>query len=327
MTRELVTEVESFPIAGVFTISRGSRTEARVVTCTLRQGETRGHGECVPYPRYGETVESVVEEIEAARQDLVNGMGRADLLTHMAAGAARNAIDCALWDLEAKLSGNRAAVLACSIPPRPVSTAYTISLAAPEEMAAQARAHAARPLLKVKLGSDNDVARIHAVAGAAPESRLILDANEGWTEQNIRENMLAAAEFHVALIEQPLPAGKDEILRTIPHPVPICADESLHTADNLAEIAGLYDFVNIKLDKTGGLTAALELRDRARDMGFGVMVGCMVGTSLAMAPAVLLAQGADFVDLDGPLLLARDRPHGLSYSGSLVSPPHPQLWG
>ncbi|EKF17946.1 N-acetyl-D-Glu racemase DgcA [Nitratireductor pacificus] len=327
MTRELFTEIESYPIAGVFTISRGSRTEARVVTCTLRQDGVQGQGECVPYPRYGETMESVVEQIEAVRRDLADGIGRADLAAKMPAGAARNAVDCALWDLEAKLSGERAATVACAMPPRPVPTAYTISLAAPEEMAAQARAHSSRPLLKVKLGSDNDIARIHAVAGAAPESRLILDANEGWTEENIRENMLAAAEFHVALIEQPLPAGKDEILRTIPHPVPICADESLHTTDNLAEIAGLYDFVNIKLDKTGGLTAALELRDRAREMGFGVMVGCMVGTSLAMAPAVLLAQGADFVDLDGPLLLARDRPHGLSYSGSLVSPPHPQLWG
>ncbi|MCR4266664.1 N-acetyl-D-Glu racemase DgcA [Nitratireductor sp. ZSWI3] len=327
MTRTLVTEIETFPIAGVFTISRGSRTEARVVTCTLGDGAVRGQGECVPYTRYDETVESVVEQIEAIRQDLINGIDRTALMQSMPPGAARNAVDCALWDLEAKLSGKRAALSACTVPPRPLPTAYTISLGAPEDMAAQARAHAARPLLKVKLGSDNDAARIHAVAGAAPESRLIVDANEGWTEDNILENMLAAAEFHVALIEQPLPAGKDELLRHIPHPVPVCADESVHTADNLKELAGLYDFVNIKLDKTGGLTAALELRDKAREMGFGVMVGCMVGTSLAMAPAVLLAQGADFVDLDGPLLLARDRPHGLRYSGSLVSPPAPQLWG
>ncbi|EKF42752.1 mandelate racemase/muconate lactonizing-like protein [Nitratireductor indicus C115] len=327
MTRALTTEIESFPIAGVFTISRGSRTEARVVTCILSENGVSGHGECVPYARYDETVESVVEEIEAVRQDLANGLDRIGLLDRMAPGAARNAVDCALWDLEAKLSGRRASITACTVPPRPLPTAYTISLAAPDEMAAQARAHASRPLLKVKLGSDNDAARIHAVAGAAPESRLIVDANEGWTAENIRENMLVAAEFHVALIEQPLPAGKDGLLRDIPHPVPICADESVHTADNLNDIAGLYDFVNIKLDKTGGLTAALELRDKARDMGFGVMVGCMVGTSLAMAPAVLLAQGADFVDLDGPLLLARDRAHGLSYSGSLVSPPSPHLWG
>ncbi|MBN7756168.1 dipeptide epimerase [Nitratireductor aquimarinus] len=327
MTRELATDIEGFPIAGVFTISRGSRTEARVVRCTVSENGVSGHGECVPYPRYGESEDSVVGQIEAARQEIANGISRADLIAAMPAGAARNAVDCALWDLEAKLSGKRASTAACPIPPRPLQTAYTISLAEPEEMAAQARAHATRPLLKVKLGGKNDAARIHAVAGAAPDSRLIVDANEGWTEENIRENMLAAAEFHVALIEQPLPAGKDEILREIPHPVPICADESVHTAQSLPELAGLYDFVNIKLDKTGGLTAAMELRDRAREMGFGVMVGCMVGTSLAMAPAVLLAQGADYVDLDGPLLLAKDRAHGLSYSGSLVSPPSPQLWG
>ncbi len=327
MTRELATGTESFPIAGVFTISRGSRTEARVVTCTVSENGVRGQGECVPYPRYGESEESVISQIEAMREDIANGISRADLAKSMPAGAARNAVDCALWDLEAKLSGRRVSVTACTIPPRPLQTAYTISLAEPEEMAAQARAHATRPLLKVKLGGENDAARIHAVAGAAPDSRLIVDANEGWTEKNIRENILAAAEFHVALIEQPLPAGKDELLREIPHPVPICADESAHTAESLPDLAGLYDFVNIKLDKTGGLTAALELRDRAREMGFGVMVGCMVGTSLAMAPAVLLAQGADYVDLDGPLLLAKDRPHGLSYSGSLVSPPSPQLWG
>ncbi|WP_367714599.1 N-acetyl-D-Glu racemase DgcA [Nitratireductor sp. GISD-1A_MAKvit] len=327
MTRELAIDVDSFPIAGVFTISRGSRTEARVVACTVSENGVRGHGECVPYPRYGESEDSVVSQIEGLRDDIANGISRNDLIQAMPAGAARNAIDCALWDLEAKLSGKRASEMVCTIPPRPLQTAYTISLAPPEEMAAQARAHATRPLLKVKLGGENDAARIHAVAGAAPESRLIVDANEGWTEDNIRENMLAAAEFHVALIEQPLPAGKDTILREIPHPVPVCADESVHTADSLKDLAGLYDFVNIKLDKTGGLTAAIELRDRARAMGFGVMVGCMVGSSLAMAPAVLLAQGADYVDLDGPLLLAKDRAHALAYSGSLVSPPSPQLWG
>ena len=229
MTRELATNTEGFPIAGVFTISRGSRTEARVVTCTVSENGVRGQGECVPYPRYGESEDSVLAQIEAARKDIANGISRADLVTSMPAGAARNAVDCALWDLEAKLSGQRASATACAIPPRPLQTAYTISLAAPEEMAAQARAHATRPLLKVKLGGENDAARIHAVAGAAPDSRLIVDANEGWTEENIRENMLAAAEFHVALIEQPLPAGKDGILRDIPHPVPICADESVHT--------------------------------------------------------------------------------------------------
>jgi L-alanine-DL-glutamate epimerase-like enolase superfamily enzyme len=194
-------------------------------------------------------------------------------------------------------------------------------------MAAQAREHAHRSLLKVKVGTSDDTSRIAAVAEAAPHSRIILDANEGWSETDIVKHMLTAARHRIALIEQPLPAGKDEILRRIPHPVPICADESVHTAENLEELLGLYDAVNIKLDKTGGLTAALELRDRARELGFGVMVGCMVGTSLAMAPALLVAQDADFVDLDGPLLLARDRETPLAYDGSQVAPPEPALWG
>ena len=211
--------------------------------------------------------------------------------------------------------------------PPPLETAFTLSLASPDAMAAQARENAARPLLKVKIGGDGDIARIRAVRDAAPKSRLILDANEGWTDDNIRENLAAAAELGVSLVEQPLPAGEDAILAQIDRPVPVCADESVHTAEGLEKLVGLYDAVNIKLDKTGGLTAALELRDRARELGFGIMVGCMVGTSLAMAPAVLLAQGADFVDLDGPLLLARDREPGLTYRGSLVSPPEPALWG
>src|SRR5690606_695413 len=211
--------------------------------------------------------------------------------------------------------------------PRRLTTAMTISLSDPETMAAQARAQAHRPLLKAKVGADGDLARMRAVAAAAPDSRIILDANEGWTEGNISDNLAAAASLGIALIEQPLPAGRDEMLRHIPHPVPVCADESLHTADDLDELVGCYDAINIKLDKTGGLTAALVLRERARSLGFGVMVGCMVGTSLAMAPAVLLAQDADFVDLDGPLLLARDREPGLDYEGSLILPPEPALWG
>ncbi len=327
MTRELIVDTESFPIAGAFVISRGAKTEAEVITVTIRDGDAMGRGECVPYARYGETLESVRNQINDAAADLANGIGRKELQSTMKPGAARNAIDCALWDLEAKQSGRRAHQDACKMPPRPVPTAMTISLGDPGDMAAQARANAHRPLLKVKVGSDNDIARIHAVAGGAPNSRIILDANEGWTEANIHDNLLAAAEYHVALVEQPLPVGQDALLNAIPHPVPICADESVHTADDLERLAGLYDAVNIKLDKTGGLTAALELRDRAHELGFAVMVGCMVGTSLAMAPAVLLAQGADYVDLDGPLLLARDRSPGLTYSGSLVSPPDWALWG
>lgn len=327
MKRELSAVTESFPIAGRFTISRGSRTQAEVVTCTISQDGRKGWGECVPYGRYGETIAGVLAQIEAARDAVEGGASRHDLLDLLPAGAARNALDCALWDLEAKLGGPRAEHNACAMPPRPVTTAMTISLGDPEDMAGQARAQGFRPWLKVKVGGGNDAARIHAVASAAPHSRIILDANEGWTESTLHENLMVAAEFHVALIEQPLPVGKDEMLAGIPHPVPICADESAHTTDDLEALVGRYDAVNIKLDKTGGLTAAIAMRARARELGFGVMVGCMVGTSLAMAPAVLLAQDADYVDLDGPLLLARDRKPSLRYSGTVVSPPDHELWG
>jgi L-alanine-DL-glutamate epimerase-like enolase superfamily enzyme len=327
MARVISVEAENFPIAGVFTISRGSKTQAEVITCTIDEDGHVGRGECVPYKRYGETIDTVLAQIDAVRAKLAAGMGRTALLTAMPAGAARNAIDCALWDLEAKTSGVPVAQRIGKIP-GPLETAYTLSLGEPEVMAAQALANAARPLLKVKIGSgDGDIARIRAVAAAAPSSRIILDANEGWTEENIVGNLAVAAELGIALIEQPLPVGQDAILRQIAHTVPICADESVHVADDLAALVGLYDAVNIKLDKSGGLTAALLLRDKAKELGFGVMVGCMVGTSLAMAPAVLLAQGADYVDLDGPLLLARDREPGLTYEGSLVSPPQPALWG
>jgi len=327
MARTLSVEAEHFPIAGTFTISRGSKTEAEVLTCTIGDGSFSGRGECVPYRRYGETMEKVREAIEALRRAIVDGITRAELREALAPGAARNAIDCALWDLEAKVSGKPAWETICLNAPKALVTAYTLSLAEPEAMAAQALANAQRPLLKVKIGGAGDIARIRAVAEAAPQSRIILDANEGWTAENIEENLAAAAELGVALIEQPLPAGKDEMLRSIRHPVPICADESVHSAKDLAALSGLYDAVNIKLDKSGGLTEALQLRDQARKLGFSIMIGCMVGTSLAMAPAVLLAQDADFVDLDGPLLLARDRSPGLAYEGSLVSPPDGALWG
>jgi L-alanine-DL-glutamate epimerase-like enolase superfamily enzyme len=327
MARVISVEAERFPIAGTFTISRGSKTEADVITCTIADGAHSGRGECVPYRRYGETMDSVRAAIEAMRGPVEDGIDRAGLLDAMPAGAARNAIDCALWDLEAKAGGVAVAAL-IGPPPRPLDTASPLALGVGRALAALARANAARPLLKVKIGGGgDDIARIRAVAEAAPDSRIILDANEGWTEDDIVRNLAAAAELGIALIEQPLPAGKDGILRHIARPVPVCADESVHEAKDLAALAGLYDAVNIKLDKAGGLTAAIELRDRARKLGFGVMVGCMVGTSLAMAPAVLLAQEADFVDLDGPLLLARDRVPGLAYRGSLVSPPEPALWG
>lgn len=327
MARVISVEVEKFPIAGSFTISRGSRTEAEVVTCTIRDGGAAGRGECVPYKRYGESVEGVRAAIEGVAAQIAAGLDRRSLLDAMPAGAARNAVDCALWDLEAKASEQPVAGI---VAPQaaPLETAYTLSLGEPEAMAAQAKLNADRPLLKVKIGGGgDDIARIRAVRDAAPNSRLIIDANEGWSEADIERNLAAVAKLGVALVEQPLPAGQDEILRRIAHPVPICADESAHQAADLDALAGLYDAVNIKLDKAGGLTAALLVRDRARALGLKVMVGCMVGTSLAMAPAVLLAQGADFVDLDGPLLLARDRQPGLSYQGSLVFPPASELWG
>ncbi|TIV63628.1 MAG: dipeptide epimerase, partial [Mesorhizobium sp.] len=301
MARGISVEAERFPIAGTFTISRGSKTEAEVITVTIDENGQAGRGECVPYKRYGETMEGVRAAIEAMRGQIIGGIGRTALRAAMPAGAARNAVDCALWDLEAKLSGTPVADAIGAVSPKALETAYTLSLAEPEAMAAQARANASRPLLKVKIGGDNDMARIRAVTEAAPQSRIILDANEGWTDENIEANLAFAAEHGIGLIEQPLPAGRDGILRKIAHPVPICADESVHEAKNLEALVGLYDAINIKLDKSGGLTEALVLRDRARELGFGIMVGCMVGTSLAMAPAVLLAQDADFVDLDGPL--------------------------
>jgi len=327
MPRQLHAKIDSFPLTRAFTISRGAKTSAEVVTCTIIDNGVSGHGECVPYARYGETVEGVMEAIQAFNDAIASGMSREELQSAMAAGAARNAIDCALWDLEAKLSGTRVSTTACRILPRPVPTAVTISLGEPEDMADQARAHSSQKLLKVKVGTSDDRARMHAVASAARDAEIILDANEGWDESNIREHLLLAAELHIGLIEQPMPAGKDEILAHIPHPVPICADESVHTLADLESLSDRYDAINIKLDKTGGLTEALRMRDRARELGFGVMVGCMVGSSLSMAPAVLLAQDADWVDLDGPLLLARDRSPGLVYSGSLVSPPSAELWG
>jgi L-alanine-DL-glutamate epimerase-like enolase superfamily enzyme len=318
---------ERFPLARAFTISRGSKTEAEVIVCTISEGGHSGRGECVPYARYGETMESVRSAIASAAGEIANGMDRRSLLRAMPAGAARNAVDCALWDLEARLSGRRAHEAAGESAMSPLTTAVTISLGLPEEMAAEARTRADRPLLKVKLGAGAVAERLQAVAEAAPNARLIVDANEGWLQADIEANLAAAARYGAALIEQPLPAGKDAVLAEISHPVPICADESVHLAEDLPKLKGLYDAVNIKLDKAGGLTAALELRRQARDLGFGVMVGCMVGTSLGMAPALVLAQDADFVDLDGPLLLAADRSPGLVYDGSVVRPPAPELWG
>ncbi len=327
MGRNVSIDEERFPLASAFTISRGSKTEAAVLVCTIHDGANAGRGECVPYARYGETLASVRDEIEAARPAILRGVSRDELVAMMKPGAARNAIDCALWDIEAKSGAGRVADRIGNGSPRPLETAYTISLGEPEAMAAQARTHAARPLLKVKVGTADDEPRIMAVAAAAPRSRIILDANEGWTPGNIARHLDVAARCGAVLVEQPLPAGQDQALREIVRGVPVCADESVHTDRDLDQLVGLYDAINIKLDKAGGLTAALSLRRRARELGFGVMVGCMVSSSLAMAPAVLLAQDADFVDLDGPLLMARDRSPALVYDGALVYPPLSDLWG
>ncbi|MGY2807627.1 N-acetyl-D-Glu racemase DgcA [Bradyrhizobium sp. USDA 4506] len=323
----LSSRIERWPIAGTFTISRGTKTEAVVVVAEVSQGGLTGRGECVPYPRYGETPEATLQAIQALQAPLTNGMDRIALQAGMAAGAARNALDCALADLEAKRAGKRIWNLLGRPAPEPRTTAYTISLGTSEAMAEATAKAAHRQLLKIKLGGDGDGARIAAVRKAAPRSELIVDANEAWTEDNLAANLAACADAGVTLIEQPLPAGKDEALARIRRPVAVCADESVHDRASLAGLRGRYDAVNIKLDKTGGLTEALAMADAARALGFEIMIGCMVATSLAMAPAMLIAQAARFVDLDGPLLLAKDRDHGLRYEGSLVYPPDAALWG
>jgi L-alanine-DL-glutamate epimerase-like enolase superfamily enzyme len=327
MPRSLEIQMNSFPIAGTFTISRGTKTSAEVITCILVKDGKRGWGECVPYRRYGETVESVSAQIEAARPLIEQGISRDDLVEAMPPGAARNAVDCALWDLEAKQTGISVAKRIGLHKPQPLTTAYTISLGEPEVMAAQAREHAGRALLKVKVGTGDDESRIRAVRAAAPGTSIILDANEGWPEETLVHHLRVAAEAGVALVEQPLPAGRDDLLAEIERPVLVCADESVHHTGDLASLRDRYDAINIKLDKTGGLTEALAMKREAQRLGFQIMLGCMVGTSLAMAPAVLLAQDAEFVDLDGPLLLSRDREPGLRYAASLVWPPVSELWG
>ncbi|WP_413709617.1 N-acetyl-D-Glu racemase DgcA [Rhizobium sp. Rhizsp82] len=327
MPRSLEIQMNSFPIAGTFTISRGAKTSAEVISVTLRENGGQGWGECVPYRRYGETMESVQAQIEAARPLIESGISREDLLSAMAPGAARNAVDCALWDLESKLSGTSVASRIGLTAPKPLTTAYTISLGEPDVMAAQAGEHAGRALLKVKVGTGDDESRIRAVRAAAPNAAIILDANEGWPEAALEHHLKISAEMNIALVEQPLPAGKDEMLAVINRPVIVCADESVHHTGDLASLRDRYDAINIKLDKTGGLTEALAMKREAQRLGFQIMLGCMVGTSLAMAPAVLLAQDVEFVDLDGPLLLARDREPGLRYEASLVFPPERELWG
>lgn len=313
-----------FHLAQVFTIARGSRTEAQVLTVRITDGAHQGWGECVPYARYGETLDSVTAQIEGLPAEI----SRAALYDLLPAGAARNAVDCALWDLEAKRAGKRVYELAGLPAPGPEITAYTLSLASPAEMQKQAAEHAHRPLLKTKLGGgDEDVARIEAVRAGAPDARIIVDANEGWTPELYQTLAPVLVRLGVEMVEQPLPAGDDEALRDLERVLPVCADESCHDRASLPGLKGKYDMVNIKLDKTGGLTEALALRDAALAQGYTVMVGCMVGSSLAMAPATLVAQGAAVTDLDGPLLLAEDRAEPLTFDDAGVHPPTPGLWG
>ncbi len=320
---DLTASPESFRLAEAFVISRGSRDAAEVLTVTARDGGLMGWGECVPYARYGETMESVAALVSG----LPGTVTRTSLQELLPPGAARNAVDCALWDLEAKRAGQRVWHLAGLAEPGPVITAFTLSLGTPEAMRAAAARHAHRPLLKIKLGGEGDMARLEAVRAGAPSTRIIVDANEGWTAEVYSELAPHLLRLGVALVEQPLPSGNDDLLAEIERPLPVCADESCHDRTSLPDLRGKYDMINIKLDKTGGLTEALALRDEARAAGFGLMVGCMVGTSLAIAPAVLVAQGAAIVDLDGPLLLAEDRDVPLEYDAEGVHPPRSELWG
>jgi L-Ala-D/L-Glu epimerase len=325
--RKLRLQKESWPLAGRFAISRGSRTVSEVVLVEIEQDGRIGRGECSPYPRYGESVDGVMAAIEALRGNIESGLGREALQRLLPAGAARNAIDCALWDLEAKLSGKPVWELAGLAKPKPITTAYTLSLDTAEKMGAAAKANAARPLLKLKLAGPADLDRVRSVHENAPNARLIVDANEAWTPELFADLAAKVKGLGVELIEQPFAQSADAALAGLARPVTTCADESCHDRASLAHIAGRYDAINIKLDKTGGLTEALALKEAARAAGYRLMVGCMLGTSLAMAPALLVAQDAAFVDLDGPLLLARDRAPGLVYTGSQVAPAESTLWG
>ena len=312
-----------FRLAQVFTISRGSRTEAKVLTVRVDDGGVTGRGECVPYARYGETLESVTAQIEG----LPGVLTREDLYDLLPPGAARNAVDCALWDLEAKRSGKRVWELAGLPAPGPEITAYTLSLDTPDKMRAQAAKNAFRPLLKIKLGTPDDMPRLEAVRAGAPEAKIIVDANEGWSAEVYADLAPHLVRLGVSLVEQPLPAGQDDALIGMARPVPVCADESCHDRASLPKLTGKYDVINIKLDKTGGLTEALALKEAGLAQGYSVMVGCMVGSSLAMAPATLVAQGAMVTDLDGPLLLAEDRQVPLRFDEAGVHPPEAALWG
>ncbi len=319
--------VQSWPLKKTFTISRGGRDEVVVVSLSIDDGENTGHGECVPYARYGENPKSVIAQIMALEDALANGMSRHELQTRLDAGPARNALDCAMWDLEAKTARQPVWKLAGLPEPKPRLTAYTISLDSPEAMASAASEAARYPLLKLKLGRHGDITRLAAVRIAAPDARLIVDANEAWTPERLPFMLEACAISGVELIEQPLPAGNDKALGNIGHKVALCADESIHTIEDLESLHGKYDMINIKLDKTGGLTGAIEMAEAAEKLGLSIMLGCMLGTSLAIAPATQLMALAQYVDLDAPLLLARDRTNPLRYTNAQIHPAPKALWG
>jgi len=314
---------DRFRLNEVFTIARGSREFADVLTVKVSKDGQTGFGECVPYSRYGESIESVSHQI----QSLPYEFSRDDLQELLPSGAARNAVDCALWDLEAKTTGMRVWELAGLPAPEPRVTAFTISLASADQMRSAARKHSAMPLLKIKLGTPDDMPRLEAVREGAPKSEIIVDANEGWSGDVYRELAPHLIRLGVTMVEQPLPAGNDDLLGEIERPLPVCADEACHDTSSLPDLRGKYDMINIKLDKTGGLTEALKLKTLGLKEGYKIMVGCMVGSSLAMAPATLVAQSADIVDLDGPLLLAEDRECPLLFDNDGVHPPPAKLWG
>jgi L-alanine-DL-glutamate epimerase-like enolase superfamily enzyme len=332
--RQLFAEHQSWPIAGDFKISRGTKSAAHVVYVEIEQSGKIGRGECLPYAHYGETPDSVIEQIKSVENKVNADMSRTELLSALEPGAARNALDCALWDLEAKQAGTPVWQLAHLAPPQPVTTAYSLSLGSPDEMRAAAAREAHRPLLKAKMGQGDtllELDRMSAIREGAPTSEIILDANEGWAEDQLGDIVSHAEKLKVTMIEQPLPAAEDSILEGFDCSVLLGADESFHAGEslgeNLGEISTKYDVVNIKLDKTGGLTQAMQTLAQARQVGLEIMIGCMVSTSMSMAPALLLAPSARFIDLDGALLLAKDRDPGLAYDGSTILPSPTELWG